>query len=201
MIWHPNCTEQSGRRRKGLSQTTDLMPTFLDFHRCGTPNSTTGKSLMPMLKEDKLHREAAVFGMFGGPVGVTDGKFAYYRYPDDLTASNLHIYTLMPSHMIEHFNELELKSIELFPPFNFTKGISTLRMKIDPQNTQVGQDGDTLEDCQTVLYDIEDDPKQIQPMEDVATEKRLSELIALEFARHDAPLELYKHFDLIKPRF
>ena len=199
MIWHPSCAKQSGRRRKGLSQTTDLMPTFLEFHGCRIPNSTTGKSLMPMLQEDKSHRTAAVFGMFAGPVGVTDGKFAYYRYPDDLTAGNLHIYTLMPSHMIDHFNELELKSSELFPPFNFTKGISTLRMKIDPRNTQVGQDGDTLEDCQTVLYDIENDPNQTRPINETVAEKQLIELVALEFARHDAPLELYKHFDLRKP--
>ena len=198
MIWHPSCAKQSGRRRKGLSQTTDLMPTFLEFHGC-TTNSATGKSLMPMLQEDKSHRTAAVFGMFAGPVGVTDGKFAYYRYPDDLTAGNLHIYTLMPSHMIDHFNELELKSSELFPPFNFTKGISTLRMKIDPRNTQVGQDGDTLEDCQTVLYDIENDPNQTRPINETVAEKQLIELVALEFARHDAPLELYKHFDLRKP--
>jgi len=74
-------------------------------------------------------------------------------------------------------------------------------MKIDPQNTQVGQDGDTLEDCQTVLYDIENDPKQVKPIKNPNTEKRLNELIALEFARHDAPLELYTHFGLTKPRF
>ena len=96
-------------------------------------------------------------------------------------------------------NELELKSSELFPPFNFTKGISTLRMKIDPRNTQVGQDGDTLEDCQTVLYDIENDPNQTRPINETVAEKQLIELVALEFARHDAPLELYKHFDLRKP--
>ena len=72
-------------------------------------------------------------------------------------------------------------------------------MKIDPRNTQVGQDGDTLEDCQTVLYDIENDPNQTRPINETVAEKQLIELVALEFARHDAPLELYKHFDLRKP--
>ena len=60
----------------------------------------------------------------------------------------------MPAHMIDLFDIGELQSSELAPPFDFTKGAPTLRMKLDPKNTQVGQDGDTLEDCETTLYNI-----------------------------------------------
>ena len=46
--------------------------------------------------------------------------------------------------MIKHFIEIELQSVELFPPFNSKEGISTLKLKDDPLNTLAGQDRDTL---------------------------------------------------------
>jgi hypothetical protein len=137
--------------------------------------------------------------MFGGPVGVTDGTYTYYRYPEDLSGKNLHLYTLMPAHMIDLFDIGELQSSELAPPFNFTKGAPTLKMKLVPKNTQVGQDGDTLEDCETALYDVEADPQQEKPLDDPAVAKRLEAEISHHFALHDAPPELFTHFDLAQP--
>ena len=152
-----------------------------------------------MLSKDKPNRNSQIFGMFGGPVGVTDGTYAYYRYPDDLSGQNLHLYTLMPAHMIDLFDIEELQSSELAAPFNFTKGAPTLRMKLDPKNTQVGQDGDTLEDCETRLYDIAADTRQEKPMRDPEIEERLEAEIAYHFALHDAPPELFQHFNLVRP--
>ena len=37
--------------------------------------------------------------MFGGPIGVTDGRYASYLYPEDLMAPGLAEYTLMPMHL------------------------------------------------------------------------------------------------------
>jgi hypothetical protein len=175
------------------------MPTFLDLHGCTVPDTVTGYSILPMLKEDVPNRSSLIFGMFGGPVGVTDGTYTYYRYPEDLSGQDLHLYTLMPAHMIDLFDISELQSSELAPPFNFTKGAPTLRMKLDPKNTQVGQDGDTLEDCETTLYNVAADPRQESPLDDAALEACLGAEIAHHFALHDAPPELFTHFDLAQP--
>ena len=105
----------------------------------------------------------------------------------------------MPAHMIDLFDIGELQSSELAPPFDFTKGAPTLRMKLDPKNTQVGQDGDTLEDCETTLYNIETDPKQETPIDEPDVENRFALEIARYFAEHDAPSELFKHFDVVQP--
>ena len=196
MAWHPDHAERGGDRRRSLTQTVDLMPTFLEIHGCDIPATATGRSILPLLGEDAAGHDSVIFGMFGGPAGVTDGTYAYYLYPEDLSAKNLRLYTLMPSHMLELFDIDELKSSELAPPFNFTKGAPTLRMKLDPRNTQVGQDGDTLEDCETVLFDVEKDPRQENPLEDKAVADRLEREIARHFAAHDAPSELFTHFDL-----
>lgn len=196
MIWHPDHAEQSGSRRSGLTQTMDLMPTFLDMHGCGIPDGVTGHSLMPMMARDESLRETLVFGMFGGPVGITDGKYSYYLYPDDLSGENLRLYTLMPSHMLSLFNLDELKTSELAPPFDFTKGVPVLKIRLDPANSQVGQDGQTLEDCETALYDLEADPAQQRPIQDPAVIGHLTSEIEKHFQHHDAPAELYTHFAL-----
>jgi len=199
IIWHPAHDQYAGDRRQSLTQTTDLMPTILEFHNCEIPKTVTGHSILPKLSRDLKTRDSQIFGMFGGPVGLTDGEYTYYRYPEDLTGKNLHLYTLMPAHMIDLFDIAELQSSELAPPFDFTKGAPTLRMKLDPKNTQVGQDGDTLEDCETTLYNVEVDPKQELPLDEADVEQRLSLEIARHFAEHDAPSELFEHFDLVQP--
>lgn len=199
MVWHPFHHAQAGNRRKSLTQTIDLMPTFLDLHNCKMPKTVTGNSLVPALSRDIATRESQIFGMFGGPVGITDGTYTYYRYPEDLSGQNLHLYTLMPAHMVDLFDIGELQTSELAPPFDFTKGAPTLRMKLDPKNTQVGQDGDTLEDCETTLYNVITDPRQETRLTEPEVEKRFEVEIADHFTTHDAPQELFKHFDLVKP--
>jgi len=199
MVWHPEQGAKAGERRQSLTQTTDLMPTILELHGCTVPDTVTGYSILPMLKEEVPVRNSLIFGMFGGPVGITDGTYTYYRYPVDISGKNLHLYTLMPAHMIDLFDISELQSCELAQPFNFTKGAPMLRMKLDPKNTQVGQDGDTLEDCETTLYDVAADPRQENPLDDAALETRLEAEIAHHFALHDAPPELFNHFDLAQP--
>jgi hypothetical protein len=47
-----------------------------------------------------------------------------------------------------------------------------------------------------VLYDVENDPTQTIPVSDEAVEKYFGEKIAEEFEKHDAPRELYQHFNL-----
>ena len=199
MAWHPDHAGQRGTRRSSLTQTMDLMPTILEMHGCPIPTSVTGKSILPLLNADTPQHKSVIFGMFGGPVGVTDGTYTYYLYPEDLSGQNLHLYTLMPAHMIDFFDIEELKSSELAPPFNFTKGVPTLCMRLDPKNTQVGQDGQSLEDCVTVLFDIENDPRQERPLDDRTVTRRLEAEIARHFANHDAPSELHAHFKLPQP--
>ena len=196
MVWHPDHAGQSGTRRQSLTQTTDLMPTFLEMHGCAVPDSVTGKSLLPLLNVDAPQHDSVVFGMFAGPAGITDGTYSYYLYPEDLTGENLHLYTLMPTHMIDLFGLEELKTSELAPPFDFTKGVPTLRMRLDPKNTQVGMDGQSLQDCATVLYNVEVDPRQESPLTDQNVVDRLKREIARHFRNHDAPEELYAHFNL-----
>ncbi|MBF9052052.1 sulfatase-like hydrolase/transferase [Roseobacter sp. HKCCD9010] len=198
MIWHPEQTSQ-GARRGGLSQTPDLMPTFLDLHGCDIPESVTGRSLAPALKAEVDLHDTIILGMFGGPVCVTDGRHSYFRYPTDVNAP-LNLYTLMPAHLSKPFDLTELRQSELVAPFNFTKGVPVLKVPMDAKNSQVGQDGLSLDDCETVLFDLKKDPRQDRPIADDLAEDWLMHRIIRHFIEHDAPREIYAHFGLKAPR-
>ena len=200
MIWHPDHAGQSGERRASLTQTPDLMPTILDVHECSVPPSVTGASLKPLLGRDAPVHDSLIFGMFAGPVGITDGKYSYFRYPEDGSDEDLWLYTLMPAHMGLLFEIDELKTSELSDPFDFTKGAPLLKIRLDPKHTQVGNDGQTLENCDTALFDLEAAPLQERPLtDDNITTVRLLESVSWHFQRHDAPPELYGHFGLPGP--
>lgn len=198
IAWHPNCA--SGKRVQELSQTPDLMPTFLEVHDCAVSPCVTGVSLLPMLAGDAPGHISLALGMFGGPVCATDGRYSFFLYPDDLEGQELSLYTLMPTHMTSHFDLDELKSMELSPPFDFTKGAPLMKMRLSPQNSQVGHDGQTLEDCETVLYDLSVDPGQERPIDDPQVIARLTDDIVSYFARHDAPPEIYDRFGIEAPQ-
>lgn len=196
MVWHPDHSGQAGTRRSSLTQTPDLMPTFLDLHGCPVPPGATGASLLPLLERDAPVRQSLILGMFAGPVCVTDGKYSYFHYPRDLSGENLNLYTLMPAHMTSHFDMSELRTSQLAGPFEFTKGAPVLKIRLDPKNSQLGQDEQTLVDCETALYDLDADPGQTTPLEAPAITEQLMAEIAAHFGRHDAPEELYRHFGL-----
>nr|WP_136661066.1 sulfatase [Nitratireductor sp. XY-223] len=199
MIWHPRHSAQAGQRRASLTQTPDLMPTFLDFHECAAPPSVTGVSLVPLLGGDTPVRDSLTFGMFAGPVGVTDGKYSYFRYPVENDPKQLSLYTLMPMHLAEQFSVEELKSAKLVEGFDFMKGAPVLKVPLSVERTQVGMDGQTLGAFSTALFDLDEDPGQSRPIRNDTVEDMFTAAIFKDFARHDAPQELYSYFGLGRP--
>jgi arylsulfatase A-like enzyme len=194
IVHHP--AGPAGDRRRALTQTIDLMPTFLDLFGVEVPPEVQGRSLLPLLSEDKPIRAVAIFGVFGGPIGATDGRYTYYLYPEDLHAPGLHEYTLMPMHMTSLFTPAEMRTSRLAGPFDFTKDMPVL--KIDalkdarriPNNDRVGW----AVDHGTTLYDLDKDPGQLRPFRDHPVEARLAEGILAVLQAHDAPLELHRRF-------
>ena len=173
MMWHPDCARNAGTRCSSLTQTPDLMPTFLDINNCPIPSSVTGKSLLPLLTNESAIHDNVILGMFAGPVCIIDGQYSYFRYPEDISGENLYLYTLMPTHMTKHFDISELQSSVLSGPFDFTKGAPVLKIRLDPSNNQLGQDGHTLENCESSLFDLTIDPEQTMPLSDHKTVNRL----------------------------
>jgi arylsulfatase A-like enzyme len=182
-IWDPRC-RAAGVRRSALVQTIDLAPTLLEYFGIDRPADMQGHPLAETIAADAPVREAALFGLFGSQVNVTDGRYVYMRGPANAQNLPLFEYTLMPAHMRRTFGVDELQDISLAGPFPFTKGCRTLRIAgrawpVDP---------DVLK---TLLFDLQSDPGQLQPLADPAVEQRMIDLLVRLMAENDAPAEQY----------
>ena len=199
MIAHPEAASRSGARVSALTQTTDLMPTILDFHGIDAPIERTSFSLVELIRGHEGERNVAILGMFAGPICVTDGRYTYFRFPVDLASDALPLYTVMPSHLENQFSVEELQTAELSPPFNFTKGAPLMRMNMSSQIGETGTHCVSNWDRSSGVYDLKYDPEQKKPIENQEVLERLTRMLIFELERHDAPLEIYAHYGLKTP--
>ncbi|MFC0334910.1 sulfatase [Paenibacillus sepulcri] len=186
-IWDPRSGVQ-GERRQSLVQTIDLPATLLDFFGAALPPDMQGKPLRQAIASDEPVREAALFGIHGGHVNVTDGRYVYMRAADSVKNGLLYDYTLMPTHMRSRFHPAELQNLELAEPFSFTKGVKTLRI---PARTY-----GNLHAYGTLLYDVQTDPQQREPIADAAVEARMVGLLTELMRENEAPEEQYARLGL-----
>lgn len=198
MIYHPGHARHGGERRAALTQTVDLMPTFLDMYGLEIPGEVRGMSLLPLMDGGAALHDTVIYGYFGAACNITDGRYTYFRYPEDMSADALHEYTLMPTRMHQRFPVAQLTDMTLQPPFDFTKGISTL--KVRPAANRNGRpgvmEGRDYIDTVTALYDTQADPGQNRPVDDPAVEARLVAEMIRHFRLLDAPAEMYDRFGL-----
>ena len=191
VMHHPEFADRAGTRISELTQTCDLMPTMLELHGHEIPSEVTGKSILEIARGNASH-EALIFGMFGGPLGVTDGKHSYFIYPDDLFNEELGEYTLMPTHMTGMFTPKELATGNYSVPFDFTKGLKLIRYDaLNEARRPPGLDGTSFHPFETAVYDNIKDPNQIQPIRDRTLEARLRQHALRLLASHDTPPEYY----------
>lgn len=190
---HPAHSDRAGESRSCLSQTPDLMPTFLEAFGCAPPPSVRGCSLLPNLGDPEAPtHEAVIFGYFGGAVNLSDGQHTYFRYPEDLQDQALFQYTLMPSHMLESFGREELQGAELTSDLAYAEGYPVLRIPVIAQSAWYQSHGPAvIEDSPTQAFDVVVDPYQRSPLRDPAVHNRLATLMQAEMQRNDAPPEAY----------
>ena len=191
-IYHPDYKSKMGERRKALTQTIDLMPTILDIFKAPVPDEVEGKSLLPLINEEMDLRKSAIFGYWGGGVNLADGQYTYFAYPEDMKKQDLYQYTLMPTHMTKPFSIDELKEATLAPPFDFSKELPLLKVphksKADSK-THSYHFPEKMEETQSAIYDVLNDPNQSKKIEDPKVKSKLSlELLRL-IKENDAPTE------------
>ena len=105
----------------------------------------------------------------------------------------------MPTRFGRRFSIEELIDATLSPPFNFTKGVPTL--KVYPMKNK---DGDaspmdglfSFKDAFTRLYDTKSDPKQASPITNNEVEARLCKEMHRQLVLHDAPNEIFKRLGI-----
>jgi hypothetical protein len=193
-IWDPRCGCENVRR-KSLVQTIDIAPTLLEFFNVNIPKDMQGKALKQTIAEDTPVRNYALYGYHGAAVNITDGKYTYLRAPIEPGVTNVHEYTLMPTHMTNMFTIDELSSIELVDPFEFSKGCKL--MKIPVKNNHAGMKSFEFGNH---LYHVEEDEKQMKLLDE--PEKELNMLNAMRrlMLEAEAPMEQYGRMGIVKER-
>jgi arylsulfatase A-like enzyme len=190
-IWDPRSAKQN-ERRAGLVQMIDMAPTLLEFFGQDIPKDMQGIVLRDVLAADVPTRPAVLFGVFGGHVNVTDGRYVYMRSCAEPENGPLFEYTLMPTHMRNLFSVDELQSIELAEPFTFTKGCPLMKI---PARFRMARP----EIFDTLLFDLQNDPRQEHPLQDPEVETRMIALLLQLMAENDAPAEQYQRIGLAQP--
>jgi arylsulfatase A-like enzyme len=190
-IWDPR-SGRRGARVGALVQTIDLAPTLLDYFGAPIPPDMRGRPLGETVADGRPVREAGLFGLFGGQLNVTDGRYVYMRGPAQPENTPLYEYTVMPTHMRALFSPEELHNATLAPPFPFSKGVPLLKIPArKPANTDLNP---TI--LETVLYDLEADPRQEHPLHDLEVEARMVAHLVRLMQENDAPEEQYTRLGL-----
>jgi len=194
-LWDPRSGAR-GERREQLVQTIDIAPTMLEFFGAPIPPDMLGVPLVsgPAATDATdtpvatTAREGALFGIHGGHVNVTDGRYVYMRACATPDNAPLEEFTLMPTHMRFRFAPAEFDGVELAEPFSFTKGIPTLRLKGRAQiNPYV---------FGTLLFDLEEDPGQRHPIDDPELELRMLRLLTALLHENDAPASQFQRLGI-----
>lgn len=189
-IWDPR-SKRSGVSCPSLAQTIDLPATLLDYFGVELPPAMEGIPLGAAVATDAPTREAVLFGYHGAHVNVTDGRYVYMRAPASQANTPLYDYTLMPTHMHFMFTPAELQDIQLAEPFPFTKGCRTMKI--------ANKGWAEKDQFVTLLFDLENDPQQENPIVDEEIEKRMiAHMVRLMEANH-APPEQFERLGLPQP--
>lgn len=196
-MYHPDFKSKAGEHRQGLTQTIDLMPTLLEMNGSSIPENVTGRSLMPLMEKETTIRDAAIYGVFGSAVNVTDGRYTLFLYPENMHGGDLYQYTVMPTHMKEFYSLEELREAQLAPPQSYSKGVPLLRVPATPKSPLYKLHGPASQhDTNTVMFDLATDPSQERPIDEPEVRRRLiAGMIAL-MKENGAPPEYFTRLNL-----
>jgi arylsulfatase A-like enzyme len=188
-IWDPR-SGVCNQHRAALVQTIDLPATLLEFFNVPRPPDMQGRPLRDTIAHDTPVRAAGLFGIHGGHVNVTDGRYVYMRAAATPENTPLFNYTLMPTHMASRFGVQELQDIALQEPFSFTKGCRTMKIKAGVwRNSDIHAQG-------SLLFDLQADPRQEQPLRDAAIAAAMTAHLVRLMRENDAPIEQFARLGL-----
>jgi arylsulfatase A-like enzyme len=187
-MWDPR-TAGRDTRRAALAQTIDIPPTLLSYFGVEPTVDMQGRDLAAVLETDARIHEGGLFGIFGGHVNVTDGRYVYMRAAAAQSNSPLVEHTLMPTHMRSRFGVEELKDWEPAAPFTFTKGLRTISMTAAAGWMNPWSYG-------TLLYDVSVDPQQLDPIVDDDVELDMLRLLASLLHDSDAPASQFERLGI-----
>jgi arylsulfatase A-like enzyme len=188
-VWDPRRPCRDEHRGALVQPSLDLGPTLLRYFGQEPTADMLGCDLSATIAGDAAVRRAAMFGLHGAHVNVTDGRYVYWRAPAAPDNQPLYNYTLMPSDMRALWAPARFEGVELAPPFGFTKGVPTLKAHCQGDPTRAHQWGSRL-------YDLQADPRQARPLADPEVEAAMTAHLVELMTACQAPPEQFERLGL-----
>lgn len=186
---------RAGERVAALTQTIDLMPTFLDFHGCAAPPHVQGHSLRGVLDGETV-RADAIFGWFGRALNITDGRHVYMRNPVKPNGEPLHAYTAMPVGGLNQWFSRDLYArIETVRRFEHTYDFPLFKIPVEG-HVPLAPPGEASLVGRHQLFDIARDPEQQNPLDDAELETHFCERLREHLRACEAPDEQFTRLGL-----
>ncbi|AEQ51243.1 choline-sulfatase [Pelagibacterium halotolerans B2] len=186
IVHDPRMPQRAGTRCSALTQTPDLMPSILDYFGKPVPADVRSRSIFAAI-EDPQPGRCVMFGMFGGPIGITDGRHTYFHYPPDLDDPQLREHTLMPTHLKGFFDAEEFRGAKLLSALPFSKGMPVLSLPaLTTARRPPGAYRALFSSFASALYDNDADPGQLDPIDDDAVMERLRTNMCVQLAEYGA---------------
>lgn len=215
-IWDPRL-ENKGELREEIVQTIDIPATLLEFFNIELPKDMQGRPIRTVIEKNAPIRDYALFGIHGAHISVFDGRFVYMKSPKSQENKPLFEYTLIPNHMRNMFSVDELRKATLTSPdlFTFTKSVPVLKIPkgngngdkdfsellVGDKNNEEAKhiDNNSLVNSANFgdkLFDMKEDPHQEHPINDVALETRMANLLTRAMRENDSPAEQFDRIGL-----
>ena len=207
LIVHLPGSRRAGTRVSTLTQTTDLMPTFLDYANAPVPPHLHGVSLRPALEANQPVHDSLIFGYFGMALNATDGRHTYFRNPV-APSTTVYAYTAMPVQLRAFMSREDLAQAEMgrflghtynIPVYKVPqgRGLQGGKIPIGPPHRHEGYlDEAGAYHPHHELFDLQTDPAQERPLPDPGLEERFQELIRRHLERVAAPPEQFARLGL-----
>ena len=189
---------QAGTRNDALTQTIDLMPTFLDHFDCPLPPHVQGQSILQTL-EGQSEREDVIFGYFGMAMNITDGRYVYMRNPVNEDAGPLYAYTAMPTGGLKTWYPRDVyDKVEMGRYYGHTYNLPLYKIPTTGKVPKHHPDEASYAG-RNQMFDILEDPAQHHPIQDQNRETRFIERITHHLRLCEAQTEQYTRLGLDYP--
>lgn len=177
IVYMPN-SHLKGKRISALTANIDIMPTIMELHGAQLPPYVHGKSLLHLMKGDKEHHDAVLYGYFGKDINMFDGTYSYCRQP--LNGTTAYHHTAMPRGFSDFITRDVLATAETGVFLKQTYDIPHFRFKVASTRHKDAPEYNPI-------YNITTDPEQKTCIQDHMLEEKLAEKMRELMKRYDAP--------------
>jgi arylsulfatase A-like enzyme len=186
--------KSSSDRNRALTQNIDIFPTILDFFNIEYDKKNLhGKSWKDLYEDNESNRDYRIYGWFGKPVNITDGKYTYFKAPKERANTPLYQYYTIPTTL---FSYLPVTG-ENISVGKYLKQTDAPVYRLDQGAINNGEMSDVVEETyKSMLFDVESDPKQQYDIKDDAIIEKMEDALREKLKEVGAPIEQFDRLGL-----